>query len=79
MDGGILDQGDVRLDEATLRAVHMAGYPPAIKAGVATIMPSFSGWNGVKCSGSKYILTDILKKELGFAGFLISDYNAIDQ
>lgn len=76
---GWLDQGDTRLDEATLRAVHMAGYPPAIDAGVATIMPSYSSWNGVKCSGSKYLLTDVLKKELGFEGFLISDYNAIDQ
>ena len=76
---GWLDQGDTRMDEATLRAVHMAGYPAAIAAGVATIMPSYSSWNGVKCSGSKYLLTDVLKKELGFEGFLISDYNAIDQ
>ena len=42
-------------------------------------MPSYSSWNGVKCSGSKQLLTDILKEELGFEGFLISDYNAIDQ
>ena len=76
---GMLDQGDARINEATLRAVHMEGYAHAIKAGVATIMPSYSSWNGVKCSGSKYLLTDILKKELGFEGFLISDYNAIDQ
>ena len=76
---GWLDQGDTRIDEATLRAVHMAGYPAAIDAGVATIMPSYSSWNGVKCSGNKYLLTDVLKKELGFEGFLISDYNAIDQ
>ncbi|MGL5018659.1 MAG: glycoside hydrolase family 3 C-terminal domain-containing protein, partial [Luteolibacter sp.] len=53
--------------------------PAAIDAGVATIMPSYSSWNGVKCSGSKYLLTDVLKKELGFEGFVISDYNAIDQ
>jgi beta-glucosidase len=42
-------------------------------------MPSYSSWNGVKCSGSKQLLTDILKGELGFQGFLISDYAAIDQ
>ena len=76
---GMLDQGDVRLDEATLRAIHLGAYPEAIKAGVATIMPSYSSWNGVKCSGSKQLLTDILKNELGFEGFVISDYNAIDQ
>ena len=42
-------------------------------------MPSYSSWNGVKCSASKRLLTEILKEELGFEGFLISDYNAIDQ
>src|SRR5438045_5114405 len=42
-------------------------------------MPSYSTWNGVKCSSSKRLLTDILKNEMGFEGFLISDYNAIDQ
>jgi beta-glucosidase len=76
---GMLDQGDVRVDEATLRAIHLGAYPGAIKAGVVTIMPSYSSWNGVKCSGNKQLLTDILKNELGFEGFLISDYNAIDQ
>ena len=74
-----LDQGDTRVDEATLRRVHLQGYITAIEAGVGTIMPSYSSWNGVKCSASKRLLTDILKKELGFQGFLISDYNAIDQ
>lgn len=74
-----LDQGNTMVDEATLRAIHMAGYPAAIAAGVGTIMPSYSSWNGVKCSANKYLLTDVLKQELGFEGFLISDYNAIDQ
>lgn len=76
---GLLDQGDTRVDEATLRSVHMAGYPAAIDAGVGTIMPSYSSWNGVKCTGNKHLLTDVLKGELGFDGFVISDYNAIDQ
>jgi len=74
-----LDRGDCRLDEKTLKAVHMQGYISSIKAGVGTIMPSYSSWNGVKCSGDRKLLTDILKGELGFEGFLISDYNAIDE
>ena len=74
-----LDQGDVKLDEATLRKIHLQGYYTAIEAGVGTIMPSYSSWNGVKCSASKRLLTEILKKEMGFEGFLISDYNALDQ
>jgi beta-glucosidase len=78
-NGKGLDQGDTRVDEATLRRIHLQGYISAIKAGVGTIMPSYSTWNGVKCSASKRLLTDILKNELGFQGFLISDYNAIDQ
>src|SRR6202050_601005 len=74
-----LDQGDTRVDEATLRRIHLPGYIEAVKAGVGSIMPSYSSWNGVKCSASKRLLTEILKQELGFQGFLISDYNAIDQ
>jgi beta-glucosidase len=75
----ILDRGDVQLSESELRRLHLAGYISAIKASVGTIMPSYSSWNGVKCSGSKRLLTEILKGELKFDGFLISDYDAIDE
>ncbi len=74
-----LDQGDTRLDEATLRRIHLQGYVTAVEAGVGSIMPSYSTWNGVRCSASRRLLTEILKEELGFEGFLISDYNAINQ
>jgi beta-glucosidase len=74
-----LDQGNTEIDEAGLRAIHLTPYRAAVDAGVATIMPSYSSWNGVKCSASKRLLTEILKDELGFEGFLISDYRAIDQ
>jgi beta-glucosidase len=79
LGGKGLDQGDTRVDEATLRRIHLPGYIAAIQAGVGSIMPSYSSWNGVKVSGNKHLLTEILKQELGFQGFLISDYNAIDQ
>ena len=81
-DGGTLggvDQGNTVVDEATLRKIHLAPYPPAIKAGVGSIMVSFSSWNGEKMHGNKRLLTDVLKGELGFKGFLISDWAAIDQ
>ena len=74
-----LDQGDTHVDEATMRRIHLQGYIAAVQAGVGSIMPSYSSWNGVKVSGDKHLLTEILKRELGFQGFLISDYNAIDQ
>jgi beta-glucosidase len=74
-----LDQGDARIDEATLRRIHLPGYVAALDAGVGTIMPSYSSWNGMKCTGNSYLLNKVLRQELGFEGFLISDYNAIDQ
>ena len=74
-----LDQGDVQVDDATVRRIHLAPYIDAINAGVGSIMPSYSSVNGVKCSANKYLLTTVLKEELGFEGFLISDYEAIKQ
>lgn len=74
-----LDRGDTRGDEDALFQLHIAPYIPSIRAGAATVMPSYSSWNGEKCSGNKRLLTDILKGKLGFEGFLISDYNAIDE
>jgi beta-glucosidase len=76
--GSPLDQGDTRLSEAELKRIHMQGYRTAIEAGVGTIMPSYSSWNGEKLSGNKRLLTEVLKGEMGFEGFLISDYGALD-
>jgi beta-glucosidase len=73
-----MDQGDTRVSEADLRRIHLPGYKTAIEAGVGSIMPSYNSWNGARLSGHKFLLTDVLKGELGFEGFLISDYNAID-
>lgn len=81
-DGGTLggkDQGDALIDEQTLISVHAAGYPPAIDAGVLTIMASFSSWNGVKHTGNAGLLTDVLRGPLGFDGFVVGDWNAHGQ
>lgn len=81
-DGGTLagkDQGDALIDEETLISVHAAGYPPAIDAGVLTIMASFSSWNGVKHTGNAALLTDVLRGPLGFDGFVVGDWNAHGQ
>ncbi|MGB1254149.1 MAG: glycoside hydrolase family 3 N-terminal domain-containing protein, partial [Candidatus Promineifilaceae bacterium] len=74
-----IDQGDTQLDEATLREVHIAPYIPAIEQGAMSIMVSYSSWNGEKMHGQKYLITDVLKEELGFNGFVVSDWQAIDQ
>ena len=81
-DGGTTngtDQGNTICDEATLRKVFLTPYRAAIKADVGSIMVSYSSWNGRKMHGNKYLLTDVLKGELGFKGFLVSDWAAIDQ
>jgi beta-glucosidase len=75
----LLDQGDTRISEAELRAVHMPGFYEAVNAGVATIMASFSSFNGMKIHANRYLLTDVLKKEMGFQGFVVSDWEAIGQ
>jgi beta-glucosidase len=72
--------GDVTtLDEATFRQLAIEPYRPAIAAGVGSIMVSYSSYQGTKMTGSKKWLTDVLKGELGFQGFLASDWNAVSQ
>jgi len=81
-DGGTQDghdQGNTVCDEATLRKLFLPPYQAAIKAGVGSIMASYSSWNGLKMHANKYLLTDVLKHELGFQGFIVSDWAAIDQ
>lgn len=74
-----LDRGDTRVTEAELRRLFLPPYVAAVNAGVGTIMVSYNSWNGVKASGSRRLMTEILKGELGFKGFLISDWNALDE
>ena len=59
--------------------LHVAPYVPAIEAGVLTVMASYSSWNGDKCHGHRYLLTDLLKGGMGFRGFVVSDWNGLDQ
>jgi beta-glucosidase len=81
-DGGTtdgVDEGDTVCDEATLRKIYLPPYRAVIEAGVGSIMVSYNSWNGSKMHANKYLLADVLKGELGFQGFLVSDWAAIDQ
>lgn len=81
-DGGTTngdDQGNTQVTEQRLRELFLPAYIEAINAGVGSVMASYSSWNGQKMHGHKYLLTDVLKTELGFDGFVISDYYGIDQ
>lgn len=77
-DGGThegVDQGDARIPEAELIRTHAPGYAAAINAGVLTVMASFSSWQGTKMHGNEALLTDVLKRRMGFDGFVIGDWN----
>ncbi|MGW5492353.1 glycoside hydrolase family 3 N-terminal domain-containing protein [Streptomyces olivaceoviridis] len=81
-DGGTaggVDQGDTRLSEAELRAVHLPPFKEAVRRGVGAVMLSYSSWNGVRSHANRYLVTDLLKGELGFGGFVVSDWAAVDQ
>lgn len=81
-DGGTfrgIDQGDTRLDLDTLIAEHGQGYITALDADVQTVMASFNRWNGLKIHGHKQLLTDVLKDQMNFDGFVVSDWDGIGQ
>jgi beta-glucosidase len=81
-DGGTLggkDQGDNPASPAELRDIHGAGYPPAIAAGVQAVMASFSSVRGAKTHGDPELLTKALKRDMGFDGILVGDWNAHGQ
>jgi beta-glucosidase len=81
-DGGTtngVDQGNTELSESDIRKIHLPGYISTIDSGTGSIMVSFSSINGQKMHGNKYWITDVLKKELGFDGIVISDWDGINQ
>lgn len=66
------DMSDVRL-----RQVYLPPYRAAVEAGAATMMSAFNSLNGVPATADRYLMTDILRKEWGFNGFVVSDYTAV--
>jgi len=77
-DGGTKngdDQGDTVITEQALRDIHGQGYFSALDAGAQTVMASYSSWNGSKLHGDEYLLTDVLKGQMGFDGFVLGDWN----
>ncbi|MDC0348736.1 glycoside hydrolase family 3 protein, partial [Gammaproteobacteria bacterium] len=81
-DGGTkngVDQGNTILSEQELRDIHGKPYFAAINACIQTVMASFNSWNGEKAHGSNYLLQDILRKQMGFNGLVVGDWNGHGQ
>jgi len=74
-----IDQGDCVASMRTVREIYLEPFAEAVHAGTQSMMPSFCSINGEKMHGRKDLLTDVLKTEQGFSGFLVSDWAALDQ
>jgi len=74
-----LDQGNMQVPEETLRKLFLPPYQSAVDAGAMNVMTSFSSWKGTKMHAEQYLVTKVLKDELGFNGFIVSDWQAMDQ
>ena len=77
-DGG-RDQGDSLASEADLIRLQAPGYAQAIDAGTQSVMASYNSWHGVKMHANKALMTDVLKGQMGFDGFIMGDWNAHGQ
>ena len=75
----MIDRGNAPISKDELYDRYLPPYQDAIDNGVLTVMASFNSFNGVNCHASKYLFTDLLKDELGFEGFVISDWRGIDE
>jgi beta-glucosidase len=80
------EQGEIRASEDHLIHVQAAGFYGALDGGAQTVMASYASWTDTaanrpwgKTHGNRYLLTDVLKKRMGFDGFVVSDWNAIEQ
>src|SRR5688572_6316165 len=74
-----LDQGNMQVPEEVVRNLYLPPYQSAVEVGAQNVMASFSSWKGTKMHAQQYLLTKVLKDELGFEGFIVSDWQAMDQ
>ena len=76
---GKIDRGDVLLDEKELRSKYIKPFKEAIDNNVGSVMVSYNSWQSEKLHGHKYLIDEVLKKEMKFKGFVVSDWAAIDE
>ena len=73
------DYNTVDMSELMFRDIYLPPYRAALDAGAVTVMSSFNDFMGIPASGSKWLLYDLLRKELGFKGFVVSDWKAVNE
>ncbi len=73
------DYHTVDISERTLREVYLPPFKAAVDAGVGTFMTSFNETAGVPSTGNRFLLTDVLRNEWGFKGFVVTDYTSINE
>ncbi len=69
-----IDQGNSLISEEELRREQLPPFAAAVDAGVGSVMVGLGSWNGEKLTGSRYLLTDVLRGEMDFVGFVVSDW-----
>lgn len=73
------DYNSVDMSLQTLHETYLPPFKAAIDAKVGTVMSAFHSFNGIPCTTNKYLLTEILKKTLGFKGVVVSDWDAVNE
>lgn len=77
--GYSIDQGETKVSKEEFEKIHLSVYEEAVKAGIKTVMVSFSSFEGVKMHENKYLIQDVLKGRMGFRGFVVSDWEGVHQ
>lgn len=71
-----MDYNSVEISQQTLREVHFPPFKAAFDAGALSAMSAFNDINGVPATGNRWLLTQLLREEWGFGGFVVSDYTS---
>ena len=74
-----IDQGDADCSEESLIGIHGQGHFALLQQGIPVVMAAFNSWRQAKVHGSHYLLTQTLKKRMGFSGPVVSDWDGFRQ
>lgn len=73
------DYNEVEMCEGTLRDIYLPPFKAGIDAGALAVMPGFHAFNAIPCSVNRFLLRDVLRRDLGFDGMTLSDWGAVTE